>query len=184
MLYRLMLFFTCILLFKCGDKTELAVEAESSTKSTVNTISIQTIERLRYNDYILSPEAEVETSGWNEYIELAKQVEYLKKVDLSFFTQEESNLASFIVEFKENIPESLNTKPVKARILVLETRLLKLNNDLTLDNIPDNEKTESIKNFLVAMSNLNFVINKKLEFENNDVSRPDLGIVSDTTQQQ
>ena len=55
-----------------------------------------------------------------------------------------------------------------------------LQNDLTLDNIPEDDKLESIKNFLIAMSNLNFVINKKLEFEENDVGRPELGIISDS----
>lgn len=158
------------------------VNKESNAKSEIDEKSEQTlditrgdIESFRYNDYVLSSEADEATSAWAEFVEFSNQIEFLKKADITFFKQDEETLKAFLTEFKENIPEELNTNPIKARILVLETRLLKLHNDLTLDNISKNEQLKSIKNLLEAKSNLNFVINKKLEFEANDVGRPEVG---------
>ena len=45
----------------------------------------------------------------------------------------------------------------------METSLLRLNENLTLDNIQDSLKLQSVKEVLVAFSNLNYQINKKLE---------------------
>ena len=56
---------------------------------------------------------------------------------------------------------------------VLETKLLKLNNDLVLDNYSKENKLESIKELLISNSNLIYLINKKLEFDKNDVGRPE-----------
>ena len=158
----------------CGDRQSDAKSKVDQDQEQTSDITASTIENFRYNEYVLSTEADEATSAWAEFMELSNQIEFLKKADISFFKQDEETLKAFLTEFKENIPESINTNPVKARILVLETRLLKLHNDLTLDNIPKDEQLKSIKNLLEAKSNLNFVINKKLEFEANDVGRPEV----------
>jgi len=169
------IFYLSLILFlsiDCSD-TRSAKQESAEETSTVQDITPKTIEDFRYNDYVLSAESDDAVSIWGEFIELSTQINYLKKADLTFFKQEEETLKAFLKEFKENIPESLNTNPIKARILVLETRLLKLHNDLTLDNISKEEQLKSLKNLLEAKSNLNFVINKKLEFEATDVGRPE-----------
>lgn len=159
--------------FSCGDKQSDAKTKADQKSEQTSGITSRNIENFRYNDYVLSMDAEEATSSWAEFVELSEQIEFLKKADLSFFIQDEETLKTFLIEFKESIPEPINTNPINARILVLETRLLKLHNDLTLDNIPKEEQLKSIKNLLEAKSNLNFVINKKLEFEANDVGRPE-----------
>ena len=66
-------------------------------------------------------------------------------------------------EFLDQLPKGLNTNPISSRVTVVVTTLLKLNDDLTLDNITLQNKRDSVKHLLVAFSNLNFQINKKLE---------------------
>ena len=50
--------------------------------------------------------------------------------------------------------------------------MLKLNSLLLLDNISKNEQLQGLKEVFVAFSNLNLQINKKLEFEANNISKP------------
>lgn len=99
-------------------------------------------------------------------------MEYLKSADLAFFKSEPTLLDVFINDLEKEIPDAIKTNEILARITALETKILKLNSLLTLGNIPKKERLEGIKETLVAMSNLNLQINKKFEFEANNISRP------------
>ncbi|MFT5244867.1 MAG: hypothetical protein ACI8QQ_002813, partial [Psychroserpens sp.] len=58
------------------------------------------------------------------------------------------------------------------RITALDTKTQKLNSLLRISNIEKDEKLEAIKEFLITTSNLNLQINKKFEFEKNNVLKP------------
>ena len=150
-----------------NDNIGNGVEAQSYT------ITTKAIERFRYNDYALSNDAKEVVSSWSKFQELSTQITFLKKADLTFFTTEKDTLKVFLNNLKADIPEILNTNPINSRISVLETKLLKINNDLVLDNYSKENKLESIKELLISNSNLIYLINKKLEFDKNDVGRPE-----------
>ena len=82
-------------------------------------------------------------------------------------------LKKFITEFKASIPKEFLTNPIVSRTVILETMLLKLNENLTLDNIDDRDKLLSVKEVLIAFSNLNYQINKKLERDVYDKIEPE-----------
>ncbi|MDC0007246.1 hypothetical protein OAE07_04690, partial [Winogradskyella sp.] len=84
---------------------------------------------------------------------------------LSFFNGDKKLLTDFIADFSKNIPERLQTNPITSRVVIVETKLLKLNENLTLSNIKTTTKLTSIVEVLVAFSNLTLQINKKLEFD-------------------
>ena len=153
----------CLLSLSCGDdkSTEEAMEAETTNQKRAITVDV--IENFEYADYGLSNEGEKVIANWEKYQELAIQINYLKKADLSFFNGDVELLKKFIEEFKVGLPQNLKTNPIHSRMAIIETSLLKLNDDLTLDNIPDDNKVESVKEVIVAFSNLNYQINKKLE---------------------
>ncbi|ARV09580.1 hypothetical protein BTO05_07980 [Winogradskyella sp. PC-19] len=158
----------------CGDKTEGTLEnLDVEVKQEKKKISVKAIENFKYNDYILSDDSKSEVSDWSKFQELETQISFLKKADITFFTTEKDTLKKFLDSLRVNIPNNINTNPVNSRITTLETKLLKLNNDLTLDNYSTENKLMSIKELLIANSNLIFVINKKLEFDKNDVGRPE-----------
>ncbi|TCK67696.1 hypothetical protein DFQ05_1476 [Winogradskyella wandonensis] len=160
-------------LMACGDKMEANQNPDSEKKSSKKEISVGAIEHFKYNDYILSSDAEREVREWPRFQELETQISFLKKADVTFFTAEKDTLKAFMDSLRVSVPKIINTTPVNARITALETKLLKLNNDLTLDNYSAENKLSSIKDLLIANSNLIFVINKKLEFDKNDVGRPE-----------
>ena len=172
------LFITIALIFcfsiACNNKIQDDKEKDDQTEiSAKKEISAKAIERFNYNDYILSPDAEKEVQSWTKFLELETQISYLKTADIAFFTEEKDTLKNFIDSLRISVPENIKTNPVNARITALETTLLKLNNDLNLDNYSAEKKLKSIKELLIANSNLIFVINKKLEFDKNDIGRPE-----------
>ena len=154
----------CVMVLSCGDDKS----SESQTESIENTnqnakITAKTIENIDYKDYALSPESEKMIVTWEKYQELAMQINYLKKADFSFFNGDKELLKKFIDEFKSQIPEEVKTNPTMSRIAIIETSLLKLNENLTIDNIERKDKITGIKDVFVAFSNLNYQINRKLE---------------------
>ena len=152
-----------LLLTNCGkDKSSSDQNAqESNIEQTL--ITAKVIEEFDYTDYVLSSRGEKMVEHWERYKELAIQIDYLKKADLSFFNGDKEVLKKFIEEFKAQIPGILKTNPIISRAVIIETTLLRLNENLTLDNIDNQLKLESVKEVLVAFSNLNYQINKKLE---------------------
>ena len=164
----------CIACIACNEKVQDDKEKDDQTEiSAKKEISAKAIERFNYNDYILSPDAEKEVQSWTKFLELETQISYLKTADIAFFIEERDTLKNFIDSLRISVPENIKTNPVNARITALETTLLKLNNDLNLDNYSAEKKLKSIKELLIANSNLLFVINKKLEFDKNDIGRPE-----------
>jgi hypothetical protein len=171
---HLLFLLSVALFFNCGNGTsETPSSTEEKSNSQTLKITQKVIEQLKYNDYVLSTDAQKAVANWINYQELTTQIGFLKKRDFSFFKGEETVMTTFIADLKTNIPEIINTNPIKARITVVETTLLKLNNDLLIDNLPTEEKLESIKTLLVAVSNFNYLINKKLEFDKTDIGRPE-----------
>lgn len=166
--------FCLILFFSCGDetkKTDKDIETKPNQKE--KTISKTAIENFKYRDYTLSNDAKKEVAEWSRFQELETQISFLKQADITFFTTEKDTLKAFLDSMRVSIPKNINTNPINARISVLETKLLKLNNDLALDNYAIEKQLKSIKDLLIANSYLIFGINKKLEFDENDVGNPE-----------
>lgn len=157
------------------DNTTITKEQQTTSEKDDEKleISTKTINAFRYDDYILSNDAKIAVSDWAKFQELSTQLTFLKKADITFFTNDKDTLKAFIKLMKETIPQTLNSKPIKSRISVLETQLLKLNNDLSLDNYAAEKKLKSIRALLVANSNVIYLINKKLEFDKNNIERPE-----------
>jgi len=151
------------MLVSCGDDKGTIIDTDSGTIDQKIVITSKAIENFDYTDYALSAEADKAIADWEEYQELAIQINYLKKADLSFFNGEKKLLKTFIGEFRANIPDQLRSNPIVSRTLIIETTLLKLNENLTITNIDEQVKLLGIKEVLESFSNLNYQINKKLE---------------------
>ena len=170
---RVILTMFSIIVISCGDGQGTTETIEKTTKNQKNIITVKAIENFEYIDYALSSKAEEATAKWEKYQEMANQIRYLKKADLSFFNGEKKLLKTTIDEFTATVPEQLRTNPILSRIVIVETTLLKLNENLRLDNIDEHLKLMSVKDVLVAFANLNYQINKKLEFDIYDKIKPE-----------
>lgn len=158
----------CLFLTTCkNDKVSEVIE-ETQEQIDARTISQKEIEALRYNDFALSTDSQKAVNDWQKFQELTSHIESLKKGDLSFFNSERLLLKTFLLEFRNEMPQNLQTNEILARITALDTKAQKLNSFLSLDNIEKQDKIVAIKEFLITVSNLNLQINKKFEFEKNN----------------
>nr|WP_321221164.1 hypothetical protein [uncultured Psychroserpens sp.] len=162
----------CVLVASCKrDKVTQAV-VETQEQIEAKTISKQNIESLRFDDYGLSLDSQKAVNDWQKFQELNNHIETLKEADLTYFTGDPLIVQTLLKELRTEMPAQLKTNEISARITALDTKAQKLNSLLRIDNIEKNEKIKAIKEFLVSMSNLNLQINKKFEFEKNNVLKP------------
>jgi len=155
----------CLALFGCGDDATTTEIIATENNSETPIITKKAIEDFKFKDYVLSEESKEAILEWENYKELAEQISYLKKTDLSFFNGDKNDLKEFIEDFKTSIPKQLLVNPIISRTAIIETMLYRLNENLTIENIDKKDKLQSVKEVLVAFSNLNYHINKKLEHD-------------------
>ncbi len=130
------------------------------------------VSKFKYVDYILDSATHELAKDWTEYMQFNDAVLKIKKGDWTFFKDNEEVIELLIYEHKLNIPETLKSESVISRLVILETRLLKLKSLTNLSTINKKELIENTKAFLVAFSNLNFQLNKKVEFTKRTIERP------------
>ena len=167
------IFYIVLFLIICSGCNTSSQKSDETTEVSedLNNITAKDIESLRFTDYALSAESKKALENWQKFQELNEQISYLQKADFSFFRNEKKVLKAFINDFKTEMPEVVKTAPIDSRMTALETKLLKLNSILRLDNVDKTTRLKTVKEFLVAMSNLNLQINKKFELEANLVDK-------------
>ena len=157
-----------LFLFSCGDKNSSNDENTADVQEKVsNEITAEDIESLEILEFGLSSDGKMAVEDWAPFQTLMAEIENLKLADFTYFTQEPEIIRTQVEELRKSIPDSIKSKPIQARLLALNTKMLLLNNLLRLQNISKKEKLESIREFLVAQSNLLLQINKKLELDSN-----------------
>lgn len=163
----------CLVMTNCkGDNVSEKTE-ETQDQIDARTISQTDIEALRYTEFELSSDSKKAVADWQKFQELQIQTSALKKGDLIFFEMERLLFTTFFSELITEMPTPLQTNEISARLTALNTKAQKLNSLLRLANIEKAERLQAIKEYLITVSNLNLQINKKFEFEKNNVLRPE-----------
>ncbi|NND24723.1 MAG: hypothetical protein HKO00_01745 [Flavobacteriaceae bacterium] len=160
-----------ILLVSCKNNEESNVPNVIENQQ-VQDINVEDISNLKYVDYVLDFKTEEAIKDWQEYYELQSVINEVIKSDLSFFNDNEENIKILISKLKENIPAEVKSDGILARLLVLETKLLKLQSLSNLSTTTKEELLTIIKEFFVSFSNVNFQMNKKIEFDNRAIEKP------------
>jgi hypothetical protein len=166
--------FSCsLLLTNCQDDKVSGVIKETQDQIDARTIYQRDIEALRYADYGLSTDSQKAVIDWQKFQELNIQIELLKKGDFNFFKQDFVLLKTFLLEFRAEMPQQLQTNEILARTIAFETKAQKLNSLLTISNISKDEQLQGIEELLITVSNLNLQMNKKFEFDKNNIIKPE-----------
>lgn len=168
------LFFLSILLLLVNCKKENQVNNATSKDEVQNSnkISKSDIKNIKYVDYILSDQSLKAVSDWMKFQELQEEIEKLKNGELNFFKEDIVLLNTLYEELENTIPENLNNPEVTTRITVLKNNSFNLNSELNLDRNEKSYGINSIKELLVAASNLKLQINKKLEMDSQNIIKP------------
>jgi len=170
---RVVVFLIFTISMGCNTVSEKTLQDNNIISNEDKNITSKDIELLEFDDYALSEDSEKALENWQKYHELVEQIDFIHKADFSFFSGEKGVLKTFINDFKTEMPESIKTAPILARITALETMVLKLNSLLRLDNIDKATRLRAVKELLTTMSNLNLQINKKFELDANLVEKGD-----------
>ena len=163
----------CFLVTSCKRKKVSEVTEVTQQQKEDNTITQKDIESLRYDDYGLSADSQKAVTDWQRFQDLNIQTEVLKNGDLSYFSGDPLLITTLMQEMKGQMPKQLRSNEILARITALDTKIQKLNSLLRIDNISKQEKLQAIKEYLITVSNLNLQMNKKFEFEKNNILKPE-----------
>lgn len=161
-----------ILLTSCKKTQEETVEENLTKQNTNKGITEQDISKLKYVEYILDSKTEEAIRDWDEFKQLNDVIINIKKGDLTYFIDNKKVVKLLLKELKQNIPTSISSESILSRILVVETKLLQLESLLNLTTTSKKELLENIKIFLIASSNLNYQLNKKVEFDSRTIEKP------------
>ena len=162
--------FLFICLFACHDSVEqTTIKAESKSYELVTK---QDVEDIRFIEFL--PDAKVlkEIDSWEKYNEVERIVDDVKNANFSFFKDNNEIVNTLMEELKSTIPEGINSPQVFSRVIALETKVFKLESTVNLSNVEKKQILETLQEFLMAFSNLNLQMNKKIEKESQNIQKP------------
>ena len=161
-----------ILLFSCNNNSKGTDAGQTLKEPVSKSLTEKDISKLKYVEYVLDDKTGKVIEKWLKYKDLEDIIQNVKKGDLSYFNDNKKAIKTFLTEFKKDIPDTINTPSVNARITALETKLYKLESLSNLETTTKQELGETIKEFLQAYSNLNLQMNKKLENDSQHIEKP------------
>ena len=168
MTIKIFSFFSLFFIFISCKKTI----PNATKEQPIEIVTENSISKLKYVEYALSLENRKVVEDWSVYNELEGIINNIKKGDLSFFHNNNDAVKLLIKNLKENKPKQIKTAAISSRILVLETKLLKLESLSNLSTTSEDTLLNTIKEVLVAFTNINFQMNKKTEFDNQTITKP------------
>ena len=157
--------------YSCADNKSESSKSDLVSQDTLK-ISKTDIEKLNFTEFILDPASDKKLAGWLKYRELEDRINELKNADLSFFKGDKKIVETLIQEFISTVPSNIDEESIRARILIVETMYLKLNNKVNLTTSTKSDIQKSITDLLEAFSNLNYQINKKFERDSQNIIKP------------
>lgn len=163
--------FILVFLFACNNKQKPS-ELTVVKKVDSQLIKEKDIAKLKYTEYLLDDRTEQAVVTWAEYTQLNNVIGKIKKGDLSFFKDNENAIVDLLKNIKQTIPLEVNTTSILARLTAVETKFLKLESLVNLSTTSKSELLERTNELLVAFSNLNLQMNKKLEGDNIIIEKP------------
>jgi hypothetical protein len=146
--------------------------SDSQNKADSLKVTKEDISKLNFIEFVLDEKAEKLFENWTSYSDLDNHISDLKQGDISFFKENPELLNALLKDFKETLPEQINSPAILARIKELETKIYKLQSIANITNGNKNALYPVIKELLISFSNFNLQINKKFEKESQNIQKP------------
>ncbi|MCB4807043.1 hypothetical protein LG651_02185 [Tamlana sp. 62-3] len=161
-----------LVFISCKKDSENKEITQEEKEKHVHLVTEQEVTKLKYVDFALDLKTEEAIKDWKPYFELSDVISKVKVGDLGFFMAEENEVNLLLTNLDKTIPDAVNSPSITARILVLKTMMLKLKSLANLDTRNRDELLLAIKEYLTAYSNVNYQMNKKIEFDVRNIERP------------
>ena len=167
--------FILLSLLSCNKTEKKTIEQDIDIEK-IDSLKIakKDMDKIQYTDFGIDSKAKVTLDSWQAYNDIARAINELKQADFTFFTVDKSVFSSTIQEMETTVPKEIDSDAVRARILVLKTKLYKLEEAANIDNTKKTDKLLIVKDVFQAFSNLTFQINKKFEKEAQTIIKPEI----------
>ncbi|MGB1307306.1 MAG: hypothetical protein ACPG6B_00245 [Oceanihabitans sp.] len=169
---RILLYITVLFFFFSCKEPSNSSEISIKQEQTNLPITKEDISKLSYSQFILDTKATKTIDSWQKYQELEGVVTKINNANFSFFINNNEIVLALVNELNETLPQGINTPLIRARLLTLKTKMLKLESETNLTKPAKKELLAVTKEFLVSFSNLNFQINKKFEKDSQKIEKP------------
>lgn len=148
--------------------TETTLVAKDSTKITKEDIS-----KINYIEYGIDSKAKITLDSWQAYNTISSAIDKIKQADFTFFKTDDAIFNTTLTDIETTTPEAIDSEPIKARILILRTKLLKLRESINLNTASKSEKLIAIRELFQSFSYVTLQINKKFEKEAQNIIKLD-----------
>ncbi|WP_452600329.1 hypothetical protein [Pontimicrobium sp. MEBiC01747] len=157
---------------KTQDTTEGTVK-ETKLKDTT-LVSKKDIAKIQFLDYGVDAKAKNTLDSWLAYNTIATAIAAVNNGDFGFFIDDKAVFETTVEDLETTIPENIDTAAVRARVLVLKTKLYKLEEATRLSTTTKKEHLLVIKEVFQAFSYVTLLINKKFEKEAQNIIKPEI----------
>ena len=167
---RLVSFFILLSFFSCNNSNNQ--EVNDTAINQIELVSKADVAQIDYIEFLPDSKVKREIGSWEKYQEIDRIVQDVKNANVSFFRSNSEMINTLIEELKTSIPNAVDSPQVQSRMIALETKMFKLESVVNLSNVEKNTLIEAISEFLMAFSNLNLQMNKKIEKESQNIVKP------------
>jgi hypothetical protein len=169
---HLIILILLVALSACKKEVDNALEinniANDSTKITKEDIS-----KIKFIEYGIDNKAKRTLDSWEAYSTISRAIEATKLGDFTFFKSDDEVFNTTLKDVETTTPIIINSEPIKARVLILRTKLLKLREAVNLNTATKKEKLVALKELFQSFSYVTLQINKKFEKEAQNIIKPD-----------
>ena len=169
---KLLILIFLVMLSAC--KKEVKPETESALVSNDSTkVTKEDISKINYIEYGIDNKAKQTLDSWQAYNTISRAIETLKQGDFTFFKTDDEVFNTTLKDIETTTPETIDSEPIKARVLILRTKLLKFREVINLNTANKKDKLIAIKELFQSFSYVTHQINKKFEKEAQNIIKPD-----------
>lgn len=163
--------FICV--FCCCKKNKIEQPEKTGSDQDSMVVSKVELQKLNFTEFVLDSDSDKNLLDWWKYRELENIINEIKNGDLSHFRSGKTVVETLINEFTNTVPSTIDEEAIQARILVVKTMYFRLNNIINMPTSTKEEIKKSITDLLESFSNLTYQINKKLERDSQNISKPE-----------
>jgi len=161
-----------VLLSSCKKEINTTTDNDSIVNDSTK-IKKEDISKINYLEFAIDNKAKGTLESWNAYNTISSAINNLKEGDLSFFKDQDEVFNTTLQELESTIPSKIGSEPIKARLLILKTKLLKFREATNLPTTTKQENLLVLKELFQSFSYVTLQINKKFEKEAQNIIKLD-----------
>ena len=163
-------FIPVLILVFCCKKTKQEDNIANDFTSNSQTITIEDINSLGVVKQPLDQVVKDSIfSSWKAYHQILTQTDFINKADLAFFESDLKSISKLMKPSNDSIPLCFNTNGIVSRAKVVTSFIYKMHSTLKLKSISKKERLDVVKSYMESVTNLNYQLNKKFEYDSYNI---------------